>query len=282
MKFDVGECIRVPEFKEFFRKQDLKVWDVIQIILHSYAPMKQKREWLYRLLQTVVEAEKQEVQDMLDFVDLCLRQIYQTDESVVYVAECRYTSAEHCEFPPEDITTSVPADLTFHDNIAEMAQYIEETYTPKTDEPNREMYIYQIIKNPNEKHRVKIEFSMTWFDGKLEVFHIYPHKDWLEQEGIDEKTYLEFRDGGICYRKLPFSKGDRLRIKTPLMWDYFYGTVTFAEYVEGAGCYYFTPDAKETDVDLSQRNEDLILLNYHELELTSGYALFDWVERVKE
>jgi hypothetical protein len=276
MKFDVGECIRVPEFKEFFRQQDLRVWDVIQIILHSYAPMKRKREWLYCLLQTVSENEKQEVQDMLELIDVFLSQIYQTDESVVYVAECMYTSAEHCEFPPEDITTSVSAELTFHDNITEMTEYLEKIYTPKPDEPNREMYIYQIIKNPQEKHCKKIEFSMTWFDGKLEIFHIYPDRDWLKQEGIAEKTYFEFRDRGICNRKLPFLKGDRLRIKTPLMSDYLYGTVTFAEYVGKEWHYYFTADGKE------EREEDLIILNYHELELTSRYALFDWVERVKD
>jgi hypothetical protein len=276
MKFDVGECIRNPEFKEFFRKQDLKVWDMIQIILHSYASMQQKREWLCRLLQTVGEEEKQEVQNMLDLVDLCLRQIYQTDENVVYVAEYRNTT-EPDDLPPDVIITSENAELTFHDDIMEMTEYLERIYTPEPDdEVNREMYIYQIIKAPHEKHRIKLEFSMTWFDGKLGIFDMYPNREWLEQEGISEETYNDFKDvgGGICYRELPFATGDRLRIKTPLMRDYVYGTI-LAEYDGWCWYYWFTPDGKETD-------DDLITLTYHEIDLTSGYAVYDWVEKVKD
>jgi hypothetical protein len=274
MRFDVGECIRNPEFKEFFRKQDLKVWDMIQIILHSYASMQQKREWLCRLLQTVGEEEKQEVQNMLDVIDLCLRQIYQTDENAVYVAEYRPTTVPNLDVV---IITPKSADLTFHDNITEMTEFLERIYTPEPDdEVNREMYIYQIIKAPHEKYRRKLRFSMTWFDGKLEIFHMYPDREWLIQEGISKEACEDFGDvGGICFRELPFATGDRLRIKTPLMRDYVYGTISLAEYDGWSWYYWFAEDGKE------EQASD-ITLTFHEIDLTSGYAVYDWVEKVKD
>jgi hypothetical protein len=159
-----------------------------------------------------------------------------------------------------------------------MTEYLERIYTPEPDdEVNREMYIYQIIKAPHEKHRKKLEFSMTWFDGKLGIFHMYPDREWLEPEGISEETCDDFDDvDGICYRELPFATGDRLRIKTPLMRDYVYGTISLAE-CDGCGCWYYwlTPDGKETD-------DDLISLTYHEIDLRSRYAVYDWVEKVKD
>jgi hypothetical protein len=240
--------------------------------------MEQKREWLYRLLQQVQEDEKQEVQNMLELMDTCLNQIHQTDENVLYIAECMDTT-EQVEMKKDDIVTSESAELTFYDDITEMTEYLEKTYRPKPDEVNREMYVYQVIKTPHKKHRIKIEFCMTWFDGKLGIFNVYPDDGWLEQKGIHKETIHSFANCGICYKELPFSKGDRLRIKTPLMRDYVYGTVTYAE-CDDYGCwyYYFIPCGKETDLDSPQYMENMIHLNYQEINMTSGYNVYDWVE----
>jgi hypothetical protein len=275
MKFDVGECIRNPEFKAFFQNQELEVWELIQIILHAYASMQQKREWLYRLLQTVREEEKQEVQTMLDLVDICLKQIYRTDENVVYAAECMATT-EQVEMPKRDIISSKRAELTFHDDIIKMTKYLERTYMPEPDGVNREMHIYQVIKAPHQKHCIKMEFSMTWFDGKLGIFNVYPDDEWLKQKDINKETIDDFNDIGIRCKELPFAKGDRYRIKTPLMRDYVYGTITYAEYDDcGDGYYFFTPDGKDPD-------KDVIFLECHEIDVASRYAVYDWVERVKD
>jgi hypothetical protein len=273
MDFDVGMCIRNPEFKEFFRRQDLNLGEIIQIILHSYASAQQKREWLHSLLQQINEEEKMEVQNIIELIDFCLYQIYKTDENVVYVAECMDATTK-LDSPANAVTTSKGSEVTFHDNMAEMTEFIDRNYAPATGDANREMYICQIIKSPNKKHYIKIEFSMTWIDGKLEIFTMYPNEEWLKQKGIKEKTILNFDDTGICYRKLPFAKGDRLRIKTPLMSDYIYGSVTSAECDAcGSWYYFFTPDGE-------QKDDAKIILNYHEIDLTSGYAVYDWVERI--
>jgi hypothetical protein len=282
MKFDVCECIRNPEFKTFFQKQDLDVWELIQIILHAYAPMQKKREWLYRLLQTVKEEEKQEVQNMLDLVDICLKQIYQTGEAIVYregivyAAECM-AATEQFEMPKKDIIGSKRAELTFHDDIIEMIKYLERTYMPEPGGVNREIYVYQVIKVPfDKKHRIKMEFSMTWFHKKLGIFNVYPDDEWLKQKGISEKTIDDFNDIGIRCKELPFVQGDRYRIKTPLMRDYVYGTITYAEYDGcGDGDYFFTPDGKDAD-------KDVVFLEWHEIDVASRYAVYDWVERVKD
>jgi hypothetical protein len=224
----------------------------------------------------VDEEEKQKVQNMLDVIDLCLWQIYQTDENVVYVAAYMLT-AEPKFWRQDVIVEPKSADLAFRDDITEMTEYLERIYTPEPDdEVNREIYIYQIVKAPHERYRRKLEFSMTWFDGKLEIFHMYPDREWLIQEGFSEEVCEDFNDVvGICYRELPFAKGDRFRIKTPLMRDYVYGTITTAEYDGWCWYYWFTPDEKkEDDFDVD--------LSYHEIDMASGYAVYDWVERVKD
>lgn len=280
--FDVYECIRNEEIRDFFREKGLNVWEQIQIILHSYASIQKKREWLECLLEQVAEDEKQQVSNMMELIDTCLYQIYQTEENVLYVAEFRYTPMDRRKWGDEDIRCSSPdgAELTFHDEMEKMTEYLSRTYALKQDESNHELYIYQIVKSPHKKHRIKLEFSMTWVEGKLEIFQIFPDKEWLERRGIPEEIIDDFEDVGMGYKELPFKQGDRLKIKTPLMQDYIHGTLTCAEY-DGCGCWYhfFTPDGKEMDVDAERYVEDMIDLSHHEIDLTMGYTVFDWVER---
>lgn len=280
--FDVYECIRNEEIREFFRGKGLSIWEQIQVILHSYASIQQKRERLRCLLNQVDEDEKQQVSNMMELIDTCLYQIYHTEENVVYIAEFRCTPMDRKKWDDEDIKCSSPdsAELTFHDEMIKMTEYLSDTYALKTDENNHEIYIYQLIKTPHKKHRIKMEFSMTWMDGKLEIFQMYPDKEWLERKGIPEETIDDFEDDGMGYRELPFKNGDRLKIKTPLMTEYVQGTLTYAAY-DGCGCwyYFFTPDGKEMDIDAENYVNDMIDLSYHEIELTSGYAVFDWVDR---
>lgn len=282
INFDVYKCMRNMEIREFFRKKKLNIWEQIQLIIHAYASMQQKREWLSYLLQQVDETEKRQVHNMIELIDACLYQIYQTEENVIYIAELMHTPIDRKKWGDEDIVFPTPdgADLSFHDEMAKMIEYLSETYALKPDDNNHELYIYQVIKIPNKKHRIKLEFSMTWMDGKLEIFQIFPDKEWLERKGIPEETIDDFKDDGMCYKELPFKIGDRLKIKTPLMTEHIHGTLTHAEY-DGCGCwyYFFTPDGKEMDIEAEKYSEDMIDLSHHEIDLATGYSVFDWVER---
>lgn len=280
--FDVYKCIRNEEIREFFRSKGLSVWEKIQIILHSYASMQKKRDWLSCLLEQVCNDEMQQVSNMIELIDTCLYQIYHTEENVIYIAELRYTPMDRKEWGDEDIRCYSPdgAELTFYDEMVKMIEYLSDTYALSPGENNHEIYIYQLIKTPHKKHRIKIEFSMTWIEGKLEIFQMYPDKEWLERKGISEETIDDFEDAGMGYKELPFQEGDRLKIKTPLMTEYIHGTLTHAAY-DGCGCwyYFFTPDGKEMDIDADNYVDDMIDLSNHEIELTLGYAVFDWVDR---
>lgn len=280
MEFDVYSCMKNEEIREFFRKKKLSTWEQMQIILHSYASMQQKREWLSCLLEQVDEAEKQQIRHMIELIDACLYQIYQTDENVIYIADYMDITdgKEMNEFT--DIITPETADISFYDEMPGMTEFLNEIYAPKPGEPDREFYIYQIIKAPQKKHRIKIEFIMTWIDGRLEIFEMYPDKEWLTEKGISKETINNFKSAGIRHKELPFKTGDRLKIKTPLMTEYIHGTLTHAEY-DGCGCwyYFFTPDGKEMDINAENYAKDMIILNYHEMDLTSSYTVFDWVER---
>ena len=232
------------------------------------------------MLQQADLEDRYQIEAMIKLIDTCISQIIKPHETVIYVAECVDTTKEEERFAEDGIITSQSADLTFHDEMEKMVEYLNNTYRPNSGEPNREIYVYQIVKPPNRKHRVKIEFSMTWLDGQLEIFNVYPNKEWLERKWIPEEIVDDFYDRGICYRELPFKEGDRLKIKTPLMSNYIYGTLTYAEY-DGCGCwyYFFSPDGKETDIDAPNYDKETIDLSLHRFKLTSGYAIFDWVER---
>ena len=189
-KFDVYECIRNEEVREFLRSKGLAVWEQIQVILHSHASVQKKREWLECLLQQVATDDKQQISNMIELIDTCLYQIYQTEENVIYIAERRFTPIDRRKWGDEDIKCLSPdgAELTFHDEMGKMTEYLSETYALEAEENNEEIYIYQIIKAPHKKHRIKLEFTMTWIEGKIEIFQIFPDKEWLERKGIPEET----------------------------------------------------------------------------------------------
>lgn len=93
-------------------------------------------------------------------------------------------------------------------------------------------------------------------------------------KGFSKEVYKEIVDWGICHIKLPFEHGCRIRIKTPEMNNAVYGTLDAEEDVNGCWYYFVITDdnnAKDGMIDLS----------YHEIGITSGYAVFDWVERIK-
>ena len=84
----VYEMLRYGNFLE----RKLNIWEQIQLIIHAYSSMQQKREWLSYLLQQVDDTEKRQVHNMIDLIDTCLYQIYRTKENILYVAEYRDTS----------------------------------------------------------------------------------------------------------------------------------------------------------------------------------------------
>ena len=53
---------------------------------------------------------------------------------------------------------------------------------------------------------------MTWMDGKLEIFQIFPDKEWLERKGISEETIDDFEDVGVEYKELPFKQGNIINL----------------------------------------------------------------------
>ncbi len=177
-KFDVYECIENEEISEFLRSKGLAVWEQIQVILHSHVSLQKKKEWLECLLQQVDADDKQQIKDMMDLIEICLYQIYQTEENVIYIAEHRLTATDKC-------SSAEGTQLTFHDEMGKMIENLSEKCA--LEQNDEEIYIYQIIKAPHKKHRIKLEFSMIWIEGKLEIFKIFPDKEWLERKGIPEE-----------------------------------------------------------------------------------------------
>lgn len=282
--FDIYECIRNEEIREFFRKQDnLSCRQQIQLVIHSYASMQKKCAQLEELSIQVEGKDKIQIDEMVKLIENCLEQIYHPPESekVLYVVENMKTTAIEKRNVCDCLISSETTEITFHDEIGKMAEYME-IYSPKQGEVNRELYVYEVIMLPQGGHRIDVEFTMTWIEGRLQIFQIYPDKEWLTQKKTSENTMIDFLRKGMNYKRLPFIEGDRLKIKTPLMSKYMHGTVTLAEY-DGCGCWYYflTPD-EDIEKDNNLDGEPLINaidLSHHVLDSYGNYATFDWVER---
>ncbi len=202
-EFDVYELILNREKREYFRKnRKFTISKQIQIILHSYALVKNKLDNLYRLAESVGEVERKSVAEIAEAMKYCMKRAINRNDSLGF------------------------------------------------------------------------EVETEWINGKQEVIGFYPERDFFQKNGFSSAVYNTFMDWGISHIKLPFEDECRVKIQTPAMEEAVYGIV-YAEEDENGCWYYFVRK------DNCEDKDKLIDISYHEIDVASGYNVFDWVERVK-
>ena len=202
-EFDVYELILNRETREYFRKnRKFTIPEQIQLILHSYASVKNKLDNLYRLAESVDEVERKSVEEIAEAMKYCMERAINQNDSLGF------------------------------------------------------------------------EVETEWINGKQEVIGFYPERDFFQKNGFISAVYDAFVDYGIRHIKLPFGDGCRVKIKTPAMEEAVCGTVYAEE--DGNGCWYYF-----VEKDKYEGKDRLIDISYHEIDVASGYNVFDWVERVE-
>ena len=248
-EFDIYQCVNNIEIRDFFRRNEtFSMEEQMQLILHSYQSAQGKRENLYKLSLGAMGTDLVKVEEMILLFDICIKQIFKPEGRVLYVSERN----------------------RFYDDMGQLLQEIERDFRPEGS-LNQEEYVYQITFNEEGTHQVAMEYEMTWLDGKLQVIRFFPNTEWLRKKGVAQNTIDVFEDSfGVCHKQLPFENGCRIRMKTPIMEAALHGEMECECDAFGYWYYFLRPDGN---------NQQLIDLSYHEIDLTSGYAVFDWVER---
>lgn len=273
-KFDVYELIQNREISDFFRKnRKFSIREQIQLVLHSYASVEEKRDNLYKLATTVDGAERKWVETIGFVLDKCMDQIYKPKERALYISEVasnygnrKYHISDHFRF--------ITGELNFHSNVEQLKQELEDIGYVQ-DGCNKRVYVYQLLILIDGGYKIGLEFEMTWINGILEVINFYPTEAFLQEIGVIKAAYDEFSDIGVSHLQLPFEDGCRLKIQTPVMEKAVYGILDAEQ--DGFGCwyYFFQPEGAEND-------HELIDLSYHEIGVSSGYNVYDWVERAEQ
>ena len=133
---------------------------------------------------------------------------------------------------------------------------------------------YCMERAHDQSGNLGFEVETEWINGKQEVIGFYPERDFFQKNGFSNTVYNAFVDYGIRHIKLPFEDGCRVKIQTPAMEEAVYGVV-YAEEDENGCWYYFVRK------DNCEDKDKLIDISYHEIDVASGYNVFDWVEKVE-
>lgn len=271
-EFDIYKLIHSKEIKEYFKQNYLfTVEEKMQFILHSYTSVEEKRENMYKLMTENMEDRKR-IEAMIAMFTYCINQIYKPMGNTLYVCTI---SVNPCNRKPciKDNFKFITEEVLFYTSMKQLEQEIEDINYVENG-VNKRLYIYQLMPNVGGGYKTTMEFEMTWINGKLEVVRVYPDEKDFIKVGLNKKAYYDFIDDGLAHLKLPFEDGCRLKVQTPVMVEAIYGVLQAEE--DDFGCYYYflKPDDGED-------SKDLIDLSYHEIEVTSGYNVCDWVERAK-
>lgn len=157
-------------------------------------------------------------------------------------------------------------------NLYRLADSADEVERPSVEEIAEAMK-YCMERANNQGENLGFDVETKWINGKQEITGFYPERDFFQKNGFSSAVYDAFVNWGINHIKLPFEDGCRVKIKTPAMEEAVYGIVYAEE--DGNGCWYYF-----VEKDKYEGKDRLIDISYHEIDVASGYNVFDWVERV--
>lgn len=117
------------------------------------------------------------------------------------------------------------------------------------------------------KVKEAFRFTLYWIDGSWQIKDLEIDEKDLEAQGVSEDTVRQYGFWGLTTRHpLPYKVGDRLKLQLPFMKVPYYGILGSEK--DGNGCWYHWLNDWEID------------LSYAEIDLTSRYSTFDWIERM--
>ncbi|CAK7084882.1 MAG: DNA polymerase III PolC-type [Bacteroides rodentium] len=180
------------------------------------------------------------------------------------------------------LDTRINADGVF-DSADEVLNEVKTTNQelPFLDIPGRmEIEAEQIIVRDNKGHDIGVRFRVGW-DGEKPIVYRF---DILNDDRNDrvfgmgymsriERAYEELDADSFSFLPLPYAKGERLQLQTPLMEHPFVGRLI--SYRDTCGYWYHRLYAEDAD---PERTADYIDLSFLDINIADTYTSFDWIE----
>lgn len=291
MKNDfIYDLMRSEEIREYYRKNiDLTIEEQEIVIINCFKSIKEKLELLKKLHDNVSDTDKQNIKEMVTLYELVNTIYYNPYEffgkeyRVIYVLhyltfECDIVGVENAVLDC-GLFHHYSNNIEYFDNLEKMTEFMDESECYKYHDP---IIVDMIVipLNGEESHyhinftcqniNGDIEPSMFSLDSKTIIFNQY------DISGAFERYNLYFR-----YKGMPFKTGDRIKFQLPFMSEPFYGIISCEQdYPIDPNSYWYNFVYKDgTKVEEFDKVPILFDMSYTNIKLTSGYAIFDWLER---
>lgn len=271
--YDIYQCVKNEDIRLYLRENiQFSAWEQMQLILHAYMSIEEKRTHLYNLSLCVDEKDTLRMKQVLKVLDICMEQIYRPAGRQLYVAENipvwskRNMACLHRPF------LMANADIEFYSDLRQVVQMAERRCRLESCF-HQKIYVYQISIGNDKQHQILAEFEMVIENNQIRVYRVFPNTQWLLQTGIAKDAINDFYSAGIQRMLLPFGEGCRIKIQTPMMKETISGSVRRNRDNHGRERCFLQPDG-------FIKMRDWIDLSFHEIDLRSGYTVFDWVEAI--
>lgn len=278
MKNDfIYDIMRSEEIREYYRKNvELNTEEQICVILNSYNSLSDKLALLNKLYNN--DINKKEVKELITLCEL-INIIYESPEKF-FGNNCQIIYSLHeleleCNINNNSNINNV---FKIYSSYVDYFNNIEKIFEEMRIDSNVVMYeIDVIVLYDNGEFISPIEFFCSNINGTFVPFYCVFDREIFDKYNLSNAIQLyESKSTGISHRGLPFENGCRVKFQVPGMKEPFYGNIYNDKDLNG--CWYNFVYTDGT-VNLPKHYEDFLDMSYCNLDLTSKYAVFDWLER---
>ena len=309
---DIFSFVRSAEIREHFRKNwKMTMEQKVQLVARSYADTPKKVEALCYLASQSSGSDRSLAKEMARYLELGYQAVVSPKSEALYALDLIIATGKDDDdskkFDPDSmLDTERERSTSYHISFEDMLSYMEverdgddviywEGYAQQFNFPFRRKKASEYEYDPDWW------FYVAWVDGKWIVRGLEKcyngdddddeNKKWLSQHGISEET-AEMASFYECHAlghefSLPFERGSRLKLQTPLMDEPLIG-IFDPHFVSDHWYLYlcaedsFPVEQSYDNVPVEERvNKNYLLISYQLLVVNGSmsFCLWDWLER---
>lgn len=272
-EFDIYSIIKTEEIREYFRQnRKFTILEQEQLIIHSYTSLVRKQEMLCWLRNKAIDGDKEKVNNMVSLYDEVIRDILSPCYRPLFIHQYMEPIYSYSEEDISDLFYSVQDCFGVYPRFEDLSRHLEEMKAEGEKRRYEKQSLAHIIKVlDNGKYSRGLTFTLIEEDGKYYPKDFIVNQEWLHEHNIYEETYQRKQDY-ISEYQLPYENGDHIKLVLPFWKRPIYGV--FERYVKNGMVHqsFFLNGQEHTpgnELDMS----------YQDFELSSGYSVFDWVDR---
>ena len=301
--YDIYSLIRSKEIREYFRETwKMNIKEQVQLVALSYEGIPKKVKILRWLAGQSEGEDSALASSVADYLELGYNAVAHPSSDAVYLLEwssapqrCYDKLSEWDKYC--DMIEGETGNFTVHNSFEEVMEYAR--MECEGDEDIRYEGIVRQINLPRKKRKAGTFENdeedwcscLAWIDGKWEVRRCEGDADWFLAQGVSEDTmdmakYFIHWSMFDHHFTLPFERGSRLKLQTPIMreplvgiFDPYYSDFEHRHHHFYCENHLYLCQEEGFPVEKDWKDERHLLLSYHIICSDDGYSLFDWLER---